>query len=105
MIGLPRKTTPQEWEDVVLPLFDQPEPVKARERSKKQDDDERRVRYQRYKGARTPCKDCTDAMHGGNGKGITNAIYVRTEGDDKRYLCSRCKAERENAELLRNDAG
>lgn len=105
MIELPRKPGPQLWEDVVLPLFDQPEPEKPRERSKKQDDDERRVRYQRYKGARTPCRDCTDGMQDGTARGVTNSIWVRSEGADRRYLCSRHKAERENTELLRNGQG
>jgi hypothetical protein len=102
---LPQKPGPQLWEDVVLPIFDQPEPDQPRERSKKQDDDERRVRYQRYKGARTPCRDCTDARQDGGIAGVTNSTWVRSEGEDRRYLCSRHKVERENEELLRGNVG
>lgn len=99
---LPKKTTPQEWEDIVLPIFEQPEEVKPRERSKKQQDDDTKIAYRRQgrtsKGV--PCQDCSENNQGGGGQGITNASYVRTEGTTQRFLCYRHKAERHNRDLL-----
>lgn len=99
---LPKKNTPQEWTDVVLPLFEQPEEVKPRERSKKQDDDDRKIAYRRQsrtsKGV--PCQDCAEGNQAGSGHGIVNASYIRHQGGQQRALCYRHKAEWQNREML-----
>lgn len=94
---LPEKKTPQEWTDVVLPLFDQPVEV-IKERSKKQQDDDRKVTYRPYRSVRTACQDCLE--FGSMGGGILNATYVRVHGDEKRYLCSRHRAQRSDNDQL-----
>lgn len=102
---LPKKPGPQLWEDVVLPIFEQPEEVKPRERSKKQDDDDLKISYRRQsrtsKGV--PCQDCAEGNHAGAGHGIVNASYVRHQGGTQRYLCYRHKSEWQNREMLSRD--
>lgn len=96
---LPRKSTPQEWEDV--PLFgDAPPAPAARQRSKKDDDDAAKVKYRRRpKTARqTPCHDCTEEHPKGLRVGIGMASYVRIDGAEERYLCFHHKAEYEHRE-------
>lgn len=92
---LPKKTTPQEWTDVVLPLFEQPEPVKPKERSKKQDADAKAVKWRRRpKNARqVPCHDCSEEHPKGLREGIGTASYIRIEGTEERYLCFHHRAE------------
>jgi len=99
---LPKKNTPQEWEDIVLPIFEQPEESKPRERSKKQQDDDTKISYRRQsrtsKGV--PCQDCAEENQAGGGAGITNASYVRIEGTTQRLLCYRHKSDWHNRDLL-----
>jgi hypothetical protein len=102
MVSLPKKTTPQEWTDVVLPLFEQPEPEKPKPRSKKQDDDAKQVKWRRRpKGARqVPCHDCSTEQQKGQREGIGTASYIRIEGSAERYLCFQHRAEYGFAEDL-----
>jgi hypothetical protein len=97
---LPKKTTPQEWVDVVLPVFDQPEEKAPRERSKAQQEKDAGIRYARY---RSPVKaSCIECVHDHmrTGGQIRQAAYIRTEGEDAAYLCFPHYAERRNRELL-----
>ena len=51
---LPKKTKPQEWTDVPLPGLEEAPVKQVREKSKKdEDDDAHRIKYRRYKGARS----------------------------------------------------
>ena len=96
---LPKKSTPQEWEDV--PLFGEAPPAPAvRQRSKKDDDDDTKVRYRRRpKTARqTSCQDCVVEHTAGQRTGIGTASYVRIEGFVELYLCFAHKAEYEHRE-------
>lgn len=98
---LPPKPGPQEWDDVVLPLFEQPDVPPPRERSGKQKDDDAKLVYRRYGStARTSCQDCVEGGTATGRHGILNATYVRIHGDDKRYLCTQHRAERGNNEQL-----
>jgi hypothetical protein len=82
MSFLPKKTTPQEWEDVTLPGFDQP--AKREESKKEQDDAEHKIYYRRYRGAKSiACHACV-----AEGSGVRNATHVRTFQGQERYLCS-----------------
>lgn len=96
---LPKKTTPQEWTDVPLFGAEDPAPV-ARQRSKKQDDDDTKVKYRRRpKTARqTACQDCVVEHPKGLRMGIGIASYVRIEGTTELYLCFHHKAEYEHRE-------
>jgi len=98
---LPKKSTPQEWTDVALPGLEPPAPAPARERSKKQDDDARKVQWRRRpKGARqVPCHDCAVAPRGER-VGIGMASYIRIEGGTEKYLCMHHRAEYGFAEDL-----
>jgi hypothetical protein len=97
---LPKKTTPQEWIDVPLFGAPDPEPV-ARQRSKKQEDDDTKIVYRRYNStARTSCQDCVEFGALSGGQGILNASYIRIVGTVRRYLCFGHRAERGNKELL-----
>lgn len=102
MVLLPKKTTPQEWTDEVLPIFEQPEPEKPRERSKKQDDDAKQVKWRRRpKGARqVACQDCVVEHTKGMREGIGQASYIRIEGIEEKYLCFHHKAEYTHREDL-----
>lgn len=96
---LPKKTTPQEWEDV--PLFGAETPVPAtRQRSKKDDDDDTKVKYRRRpKTARqTGCQDCIAEHTKGLRPGVGTASYVRMEGATELLLCFAHKAEYEHRE-------
>lgn len=99
-MSLPKKNTPQEWTDIVLPLFDQPKEVKPRVRSKKQDDDATKVKYRRRpKTARqTSCQECVVEHPRGLRAGIGIASYIRIEGTTELYLCFHHKAEYEHRE-------
>lgn len=96
---LPKKPGPQLWTDVPLFGDEDPAPV-VRQRSKKQDDDDTKVKYRRRpKTARqTPCHDCiADTGHRlRNGVGV--ASYIRTEGVEELHLCFMHKADREHKE-------
>ena len=96
---LPKKSTPQEWTDVPLFGTEDPAPV-VRQRSKKQDDDDTKVRYRRRpKTARqTACQDCVVEHTKGQRAGIGVASYVRMEGTTELHLCFHHKAEYEHRE-------
>lgn len=88
MSALPEKNTPQEWEDVVLPLFDQPEAKVPRARSRKeQDDDANKISYRRFKGAPRACADCFDECQAGTRFTFGTAAFIRIEGQAERPLC------------------
>lgn len=96
---LPKKTTPQEWTDV--PLFGAEDPPKvARQRSKKQDDDDTKVKYRRRPktSRQTSCQDCVAEHSKGQRSGVGVASYVRIEGAVELFLCFQHKAEHEHAE-------
>lgn len=97
---LPKKTTPQLWTDVVLPIFDQPEEKKPRERSKAQQQKDADIRYARYRSpVKASCTDCV-ADHIRTQSPIRQAAYIRTHGADTSYLCFPHYAEKRNEELL-----
>jgi hypothetical protein len=83
---LPRKTKPQEWTDVPLPGFDELVPTPTREKSKKdEDDDAHKIKYRRYRGARSiVCHDC--AYEGA--EVVLSATFIRIYQGMERYLCS-----------------
>lgn len=86
------KDAPQEWEDIVLPLFDQPGTTTPRVRSRKeQDDAANKIIYSRYKGPAIPCRDCV--LDRDNRTGISTASWLRRHGPDERVLCYHHKAE------------
>lgn len=99
MTLLPKKSTPQAWIDVPLFGAEDPAPV-ARQRSKKQDDDDTKVKYRRRpKTARqTSCQDCVAGHAAGLRAGVGIAAYVRMEGKTELYLCFLHKAEYEHRE-------
>lgn len=83
---LPKKTKPPEWTDVPLPGLEEVPTKHVRERSKKDDDDaEHRIKYRRYRGARSiVCHDC-----GFEGAAtIQPATFIRIYQGMERYLCS-----------------
>jgi hypothetical protein len=91
---LPKKTTPQEWIDV--PLFGDIDPAPATpQRSKKQDADAAGVKWKRRPktAKQVSCQDCVEEHPKGLRQGIGIASYVRTEGQDERYLCFHHRAE------------
>lgn len=104
IVPLPKKTSPQEWTDVVLPLFDQPEPVEPKARSKKQDDDATKVKWSRRpkNAKRVPCEDCSVEHPKGLRMGIGMASYIRSEGGVEKYLCFTHRAEYGFREDLRS---
>jgi len=82
---LPKKTKPQEWTDIPLPGLEEVPTKHVREKSKKdEDDDEHKIRYRRYRGARSiVCHDC--AYEGG---AVRSATYIRIYQGFERYLCT-----------------
>jgi hypothetical protein len=82
---LPKKRTPQEWVDQPLPGFDEIQPKQVKAKSKKDEDDaEHKIKYRRYRGARSiACHDC--AYEGG---AVHSATYVRIYQGFERYLCN-----------------
>jgi hypothetical protein len=90
------------FEDTVLPLFEQPDlPVEPERTKKQQDDDENKLQYRRYRGAkRVLCEPCTSAQQAGEQPGINDASYVRQHGREEQWLCFRHKQEREHRDKL-----
>ena len=86
MALLPKRSTPQEWQDQALPGLEDVPTKHAKEKSKKdEDDDEHKIRYRRYRGARSiVCHDC--AYEGA--KTIQSATHIRIYQGFERYLCS-----------------
>ena len=78
----------REWQDDPLPGLEDFTPVvkAVKERSKKDDDDaEHKIKYRRYRGARTiVCHDC--AYEGA--KVVQPATHIRIYQGFERYLCS-----------------
>lgn len=105
MKPLPKKSTPQEWVDEVLPIFDQPEPEAPKVRSKKQDADALTVKWRRRPktAMRIPCQDCTEERAKAQRDGINMASYIRIEGTAERYLCLHHRAEHGFVEDLRKE--
>lgn len=76
---------PQEWQDTPLPGMENLPTKQVKERSKKDDDDEQRIKYRPYRGARTiVCHDC--AYEGA--KVIQSATHIRIYQGFERYLCN-----------------
>jgi hypothetical protein len=96
---LPKKPGSQLWTDVPLFGAEDPAPV-VRQRSKKQDDDDTKVRYRRRpKTARqTACQECVAERAKGQRPGLGTASYIRIEGAVELYLCFAHKAEYEHRE-------
>ena len=104
---LPRKKTPQEWVDIVLPGFEQPPEQPAKQKSKKDADDAvTKIVYRRYKtGRKINCADCVEDAAAGKGGGIRDANYSRTLNGKTTYLCFQHRAESANRELLNGGRG
>ena len=86
MAILPRKGTPQEWQDQPLPGLEDLPTKHVREKSKKDEDDaEHKIKYRRYRGARSiACHDC--AYEGA--KQVQPATFIRIYQGFERYLCA-----------------
>jgi hypothetical protein len=99
---LPKKTTPQEWLDVPLPLdgLDLPGPKPVREVSKKDKADAAGVRWVRYKGRRTGCDECLILVRAGEANSVGDVTYVRSHGENKQYLCGRHTADQRDSDNL-----
>lgn len=107
---LPKKPGPQEWEDIPLPLFEQPpEPEKpelTKWEKQKAREKERQIVYRKYNSTRkVTCHDCADLLAQGKTKGVFNATYVRIQGSKKRFLCFQHHNEWRNNELLGKPGG
>lgn len=75
-----------DWQDLPLPGMETL-PVKAvKERSKKDEDDaENKIKYRRYRGARSiVCHDC--AYEGATV--VQSATHIRVQQGFERYLCN-----------------
>lgn len=87
MALLPKKATPQEWQDQALPGLEDLTPVKqVKGKSKKDEDDAtHKIKYRRYRGARSiVCHDC--AYEGA--AVVQPATFIRIYQDFERYLCA-----------------
>jgi hypothetical protein len=82
---LPKNRTPQEWVEQPLPGCDEIQPKQVMAQSEKDEDDaEHKIKYRRYRGARSiACHDC--AYEGG---AVHSATYVRIYQGFERYLCN-----------------
>lgn len=86
-MGRPKKVE-QKFEDVVLPIFEQPEPPVALERSKKQEDDDKKIKYKRINAARRPhCDVCVNEQRRGERPDIRVCSYERIYGGISKFLC------------------
>jgi len=78
----------RDWQDDPLPGMEDLQPVvkQVKEKSKKDEDDaEHRIKYRRYRGARTiVCHDC--AYEGASV--VQPATFIRIYQGFERYLCS-----------------
>ena len=88
MALLPKKPAKQEWQDAALPGLEDILPVakQVRESSKKdEDDDAHKIKYRRYRGARSiVCHDC-----GFEGAAVVQpATFIRIYQGFERYLCA-----------------
>lgn len=96
---LPKKPGPQEWTDVVLPIFDQPEEKQERTLSRKEEEDNRtKLAYRPYKGASRMCEDCFVQVERKERDTFGRAAFIRIEGLAQRYICYEHKALRTEAE-------
>lgn len=88
---LPKKNAPQEWLDIPLPGLEEAPVKQVKGKSKKdEDDDEHKIKYRRYRGARSiVCHDC--AYEGG---AVRSATHIRIYQGFERYLCSAHAAHR-----------
>lgn len=85
-----------EWQDDVLPLFEQPPKRSARELSAKdRDDAAHKVTWRRTAGQMTACRDCLRA--GGPSR---TASFIRIEAGAEIPLCYHHKALRDEADAL-----
>lgn len=102
MALLPKKKTPQEWTDIVLPIFEQPEEPAPKQRSKKQEDDAKQVKWRRRPrtARQVPCEPCVEEQPQGLRQGIGTASYIRTEGDSEVWVCYHHHAEMLHREEL-----
>ena len=97
---MPRKTQPG-WEDIVLPIFAQPEPEPLRNQTRKEVEDNAKISWRRYKSARRIlCDHCTDAHHKGETPSIMDASWMRVIGNVTVYLCYRHTAEARHRDQL-----
>ena len=97
---LPKKSTPQEWEDIPLPGFDPVETKPQRVESKKDKADAAGVRWSAYKGRRTGCDDCIKAVRQQGATSVNDAKHLRSHGPSKLYLCGPHAADRRDRDNL-----
>ena len=78
----------QEWQDTPLPGLEDLQPLvkQVKEKSKKDEDDaEHRIKYRRYRGARSiACHDCGYER----ATVVRPATHIRIYQGFERYLCS-----------------
>lgn len=97
---LPKKNTPQEWEDIPLPGFAPVEVKAKRTVSKKETADAAGVRWTAYKGRRTGCDSCILGVRMGDSNSVGDAKHLRTHGGNKQYLCGRHAADQRDKDNL-----
>lgn len=92
------------FEDVVLPGFDQPEPKQPRVLTRKeQHDKETQVKYTHVRGVRRfLCEPCVSEYDKGYRKDIRDATHTRTSKSGTTYMCYFHKHDMETAEQLGN---
>jgi hypothetical protein len=82
---LPKKPAP-EWQDTPLPGLEEVPTKHVREKSKKdEDDDAHKIKYRRYRGARSIV--CHDCAYEGSAV-VASATHIRIYQGLERYLCS-----------------
>lgn len=104
---LPRKTTPQEWEDIALPGLEDLPHKEKRQRSKKDEDDEQKVAWRRYRGARDIlCHECIEERGAGLLLGAPQrGAYIRFQGKTERYFCFKHHTQERDREQLEKPRG
>lgn len=86
-MGRPKKVE-QKFEDIVLPIFDQPEAPVVVERSKKQQDDDGKIKYKRIASVKRPhCDVCVNEQRSGKRPDIRQCSYERLHKGVSTFLC------------------
>lgn len=102
MTLLPKKTTPQEWEDIPFDIFEAEaeENKQQAKRKPRKDPNEGRIQYRRYKGGRLLCQPCVPEHAEGKRMGIGNGTWVRIENGEEVVMCFHHRAEYVHREAL-----
>ena len=95
----------KDWDDVVLPGFDQPAPPAEPRKAPTHKSDVHKVGWRRHKPNSVNCDHCVTAVREGTSVSVKWASQIRLYRDDVAYLCNWHSVEQRHTDQLNGLSG